>query len=76
MHPLPFDEYEASDEPLISETTIICLGVAGAFINLGMIVATVMFMPEIHKNDVVPNTPAGLTITNLWNKKLTAMRGA
>jgi hypothetical protein len=46
MHPLLPDEFDLSEAPSLSEGTILGLAVLGVIINLSLIVATVMLMPE------------------------------
>lgn len=49
MHPLLHDEYEMSGKSM-SEETIVGLAILGVLINLGLIVATVMLMPDVQNS--------------------------
>lgn len=50
MHPLLHDEYEMSGKSSMSEETIVGLAILGVLINLGLIVATVMLMPDVQNS--------------------------
>ena len=50
MQPLLPEEYDVSDASSMSEGTILGLAVLGVLINLGMIVATVILMPEMQNS--------------------------